>query len=56
MRTLFCFLLLAVLISSCSYVNQKLGLDNDNPWEEAMEWQIFHVWGIDVDLTQEDPE
>lgn len=43
-----------VIFGGFSYINQKLGLEDDNPIEEAIESLIAHQTGIDIDLTPEE--
>ncbi len=38
-------------LSSCSYINQQLGLLDDNDGEEIIEEVIKGHTGIDIDLT-----
>lgn len=51
-------LLLALfgILCSCSYVNQQLGLDDDNFGEELIEEAIELKTGLDIDLTPGTPE
>lgn len=44
------------LFSGCSYLNQKLGLKDDNIAEEVFEDVIEGRTGIDVDLTPSSSE
>jgi hypothetical protein len=39
------------VLSSCSFINEKLGLKDDNIFEESFEYAIKYQTGIDVDLT-----
>lgn len=55
MRSIF-FLAPLILLTSCSYLNQKLGLKDDNWIEESVEAVIDYKLNIDVDLTPESPE
>ncbi len=41
----------AVCFGGCSYFNRKLGLEDDNPIEEAIEDIIENRTGIEIDLT-----
>lgn len=50
------FLWTFVLISSCSWVNEKLGKENDWWGEECLEGLIHQQLDVDVDLTPESPE
>ncbi len=56
MNTMICLLIGACCLGSCSYVNEKFGLRDDNPLEEMLEKSIEHKMGIDVDLTPETSE
>lgn len=51
----YLFLTLFVL-SSCTAINQKLGLSDDNFLEETLEYGIKFKTGLDVDLTPESQE
>lgn len=46
----------ALAIFGCSAINEKLGLRNDNGFEEWAEEQIRQEIGLDIDLTPESPE
>jgi hypothetical protein len=51
--------LVAIFISSlsaCSYLNNKLGLEDDNLAEEVVEDVILGRTGVDIDLTPASPE
>lgn len=41
---------------SCNYINQKLGLPDDNIAEELAEELIEQKTGLDIDLTPGTPE
>lgn len=47
---------LLIYLNSCTNLNQRVGLENDNPVEEIAEQVIENYTGWDVDLTPEDPE
>lgn len=49
-------LTVALLVSSCSYVNPYIGLSDDNMLEELGERIIKNETGLDVDLSHESPE
>ncbi len=53
MKIVLCLILLASFMGACTCVNRKLGLDDDNPIEEAIEELIEHKTGLDIDLTPE---
>lgn len=42
---------IALCLASCSYVNSKLGLSDDNLGEELIEEVIEMKTGVDCDLT-----
>jgi len=44
-------ILLLMLLCSCSVINRKFGLDDDNFAEEAVEFAIQSKLEFDVDLT-----
>lgn len=45
-----------LLLTSCTAINQKLGLSDDNVFEETLEYGIKFKTGLDVDLTPGSPE
>lgn len=45
-----------VMCCGCSYINRKLGLQDDNFGEELAEEIIEMKTGLDVDLTPSSPE
>lgn len=45
-----------LLLPSCSMINQKLGLADDNIGEEVVEDVVKGRTGVDVDLTPQTPE
>lgn len=45
-----------LLLPSCTMLNQKLGLQDDNLGEEVIEDVIEGRIGVDVDLTPSTPE
>ncbi len=56
MRVLILLAVSAVLIEGCTYINRKLGVE-DNWWaEEAVEAVIEDQTGISIDLTPSSPE
>ena len=52
--TLAILLLIVVAYSSCSRINSKLGMENDNVVEEAFEDLIEYKTGVEIDLSPED--
>lgn len=53
------FLVLLVIVSmfgGCSYINSKLGIDDDGFVEEILEGIIKQKIGLKIDLTPESPE
>ena len=46
-------LLIIIALVGCSYLNKKLGLEDDNIVEELVEDIIEEELGISVDLTPE---
>lgn len=50
------FTIFFLLLSSCSMVNQRLGLEDDNLGEECLEFIIKEKLGPDIDLTPSSPE
>ena len=53
--TLF-FVVMVVVGNGCTYINQKMGLEDDNPVEEYIEELIEDHTGVDVDLSGGSPE
>jgi hypothetical protein len=49
-------LVLALISGGCQYLNKKVGLEDDNIIEEAVENKIEDVTGLDVDLTPHSEE
>jgi len=39
------------LVGGCQYLNEKMGLENDHPIEEAAEDIIKDFTSLDIDLT-----
>lgn len=50
----FCLLSILSYCSACSYINKKLGLENDNILEQSVEAVIQAETGLSVDLTPGD--
>ena len=48
--------LIAVTLGGCGQLNKKLGLKDDNVFEEILEHQIEDKTGLDIDLTPNSPE
>lgn len=46
-------IVLSLVSLSCSRLNDKFGLPDDNLIEQFFEWVIDNKTGIDVDLTPE---
>ena len=54
-------LIVGILVFGCvrspvEHLNDQVGLEDDNIFEEAMEFVIENQLGIDIDLTPENPE
>jgi len=47
---------MAVAMGGCSYLNQKMGLDDDNFLEESAEALLREHSGLDLDLSPGSPE
>lgn len=45
-----------LILSSCSYINQKLGLEDDHFIEESGEAVLKDRVGLDLDFTPDSPE
>jgi len=44
------------ILSGCHYINEKAGLPDDNPIEEAAEAIVNDRIGLDLDFTPNTPE
>lgn len=49
-------IIFSVLLFGCSEINKKLGLEDDNILEEAVEVLIYSQTALDFDLTPDTPE
>lgn len=56
MKLVLALVLMAGFIGGCSYLNQKVGLPDDNIIEEAVENKIEDATGLNIDLSPESPE
>lgn len=56
MKNLLLIIGAALLLPSCSQINEKLGLPDDNLGEEVIENVIKEEVGVIVDLTPASPE
>lgn len=56
MKNLMFLIGVTLLLPSCSALNSKLGLSDDNIIEEVAEDVIKEKVGVDVDLTPSTPE
>lgn len=56
MKTIVWIAALILSLQSCSLINKKLGLADDNIGEEIAEAVIKEEFGVDVDLTHSTPE
>lgn len=56
MKNIFISFFLGLLFSGCSYVNEKVGLPDDNPIEESAEAIVNDRIGLDLDFTPNTPE
>lgn len=52
MRVILCLITLGCAVSGCSYLNNSLGLSDDNIIEEIIEFEIERKTGLDIDLSQ----
>lgn len=50
------FVALVLGLAGCSWINEKIGLSDDNPAEEIAEAIIEQKTGLDIDLTPDSPE
>lgn len=56
MRFAIILFVLASVLGGCHFVNNKLGLQDDNVAEELAEELIESKTGVDIDLTPASPE
>jgi len=49
-------IMLSVCAGSCEYINKKVGVSDDNFFEEFLEAQIENEIGLDIDLSPSNPE
>ncbi len=56
MKVLISLILIAGFLGGCSYLNRKLGFEDDNPVEEAIESKIEDYTGFDIDLSPDSEE
>lgn len=56
MLKILCLIGVALLLHSCSSLNKKAGLKDDNFVEELLEQAIEEKTGLDLDLTPETKE
>jgi hypothetical protein len=50
------FIILALSLTGCSYINKQMGLKDDNWMEEAGEAVLQAETGINLDFTPSTPE
>jgi len=55
-RLLFSMMIIGILVASCSSLNKKFNLKDDNVVEEFVEEQIENQLGLNIDLTPESKE
>lgn len=56
MKLVVALILMGGFVGGCSYLNQKLGMADDNIIEEAIENKIEDTTGLNIDLSPESPE
>lgn len=56
MKKLLLIIGAALSLPSCSQINERIGLPDDNLGEEVIEDVIKEKVGVDVDLTPASPE
>lgn len=54
LKAIILLIIINSLIGGCSYLNKKVGIENDNFVEQFIEQQIENQTGIEIDLTPED--
>lgn len=54
---IFLVMCAALALSGCvAYFNEKLGFEDDNLIEEAIEYEIHDYTGVEIDLSPDTPE
>ena len=56
MKGIIALIMCAGIVGGCSYLNKKVGLEDDNVIEELLEQQIKNQIGLDFDLSPGTPE
>lgn len=56
MKLCIALVLIGGFVGGCSYVNEKLGLRDDNIIEEAIENKIEDTTGLNIDLSPDSVE
>lgn len=51
MRMIVITLFMSCILGGCSYINKQLGLKNDHPAEQLLEFYIEKEIGIEIDLS-----
>lgn len=50
------FITVCLTLAGCSWLNEKLGIEDDGLVEESVEAVIEHHTGLDIDLTPSSKE
>ena len=56
MKIVLITVIVGLFLGGCSYLNKKVGLEDDNFVEESAEALIEHHTGIDIDLSPQSSE
>ena len=56
MRISIVFIIFSIYVGGCSYVNEKLNVDDDGVVEELIEVLIEKETGLNIDLTPKSRE
>lgn len=56
MKQIFLTFIIISSFFSCTYINKKFGLNDDNDFEEITESVIYHKTGLDIDLSPQSQE
>ena len=56
MRLVIACIVIGSTVGGCSYINKKMGLEDDHFLEELAEHHIEKETGLDIDLSHESPE
>lgn len=56
MKAVFALLAISLFLGGCTYLNKKMGLEDDHELEEAFENKIKDELGLEIDLSPSSKE